>query len=103
MHRIVLIEARVQELEEANTALSKRRRAKKRRIQAGGPLSIYDATEILADRDMDIQLAEEMRSENNNRKRRADGPRHCGNCGKTGHNSRTCQEGIEMDDESDSE
>jgi hypothetical protein len=44
-----------------------------------------------------------MRSENNNRKRRADSPRHCGNCGKIGHNSRTCQEGIELDNESDSE
>jgi len=51
MHKVVLIEARVRELEEANAALSKRRKAKRSYIRAGGPLSMRDATDILADRD----------------------------------------------------
>jgi hypothetical protein len=103
MHKVVLMEARVRELEEANAALSKRRRAKKSRIRAGGPLSMHDATDILADRDVQAQLEEEMRSGSGRTMRRAAGPRHCSNCGKTGHNLRTCQEDVEMDSESDSE
>ena len=103
MHKVVLMEARVRELEEANAALSKRRRAKKSRIRAGGPLSMHDATDILADRDVQAQLEEEMRSGSGRTRRRAAGPRHCSNCGKTGHNSRTCQEDVEIDSESDSE
>jgi hypothetical protein len=27
--------------------------------------------------------------------------RRCGNCGKTGHNARTCQKDVEKDSESD--
>ena len=97
------MEARVRELQDTNVALSKRRRAKRSRIQKEGPLSIHDATDILADRDVQAQLEEEMRSGSGRTTRRTAGPRHCGKCHKTGHNSRTCQEDVEMDDESDSE
>ena len=103
MYNLVLMEARVRELEAANEALSKRRKAKRSYIQEGGPLSLQDATDILADKDVQEQLGEEMRARVGRRRRAAAGPRHCGNCGKTGHNSRTCQEDVEMDDESDSE
>lgn len=41
VHKVVLMEARVRDLEEANEAMSKRQRAKKSRIQAGGPLSMH--------------------------------------------------------------
>ena len=97
------MEARVQELEEVNAALSKRRRAKRSQIQVGGPLSIYNATDILTDKDVQAQLEEEMRSGSGRTKRRATGPRHCSTCGKIGYNSRTCQEDVEMDSELDSE
>ncbi len=40
MHNLVLMEARVRELEAANEALSKRRKAKRSYIQEGGPLSL---------------------------------------------------------------
>jgi hypothetical protein len=46
MHEVVLLKARVKELESANEALSKRRRAKKSRIRAGRPLNIYDAIDL---------------------------------------------------------
>ena len=51
MYKVVLIEARVRELEEANAALSKRRKAKRSYIRVGGLLSIRNAIDILANRD----------------------------------------------------
>jgi hypothetical protein len=103
MHKMVLMEAQVRELKAANEALSKRRRAKKSRIRAGGPLNLHDATDILADKDLQAQLEEETRLGVSRSRRRAAGPRHCSTCGKTGHNIRTCREDVEMDIESDSE
>jgi hypothetical protein len=94
MHKVVLIEARVRELEEANIALSKRRRAKKRRLKSRGPLSMHDATELLANRDIEAQLEEEMRSGTVDTRRNIVGARCCSKCGKAGHNTRTCQEDI---------
>jgi len=49
MHEMVLNKAWVRELEAANEALSKRWRAKKRHIWAGGPLSVHEATDTLTD------------------------------------------------------
>ena len=62
-----------------------------------------DATDILADRDAQAQLEAEMRSGSGLTRRRTAGLQHCSTCGKTGHNSRTCQEDVEMDDGLDSE
>lgn len=103
MHEVVLVKARVRELEEANAALSKRRRAKKSYIRAGGPLAKQDASNILAERDAQAQQNEERQPEGGRAKRRAGGLRHCGNCGNTGHNSRTCQEDAKVDEDLDSE
>jgi hypothetical protein len=103
MHKMVLMEARVRELETANAALSKRRRTKRSRIQTGGPLTMDAATDILTNRDVQEQLAEETRAGSGRTRRAVAGPRHCGTCGKTGHNARTCQEDVEMDSKSDSE
>jgi hypothetical protein len=103
MHKMVLMEARVRELEAANAALSKRRRTKKSRIRAGGPLNVQDAGDILAERDARALVAEEKRSRGGRTRSDARCSRHCSNCGKTGHNSRTCQQDTEMDEESDSE
>jgi hypothetical protein len=103
MHEMVLMKDRIRELEESNEALSKRRKAKKRHVRAGGPLTMRDASNILAEKDLQAEQEEQMRAEGGRAKRRVGGVRHCGNCGKTGHNSRTCQEDIKMDGESDSE
>jgi hypothetical protein len=103
MYEVVLLKARVKELESANEALSKRQKAKKSRIRAGGPLNIYDAIDIITDKDVQEQLIEEIRVGGGRPKRAPAGPRHCSTCGKTGHNARTCQEDVEMDEELDSE
>jgi len=90
MHEMVLMKSRVRELKEANTALSKRERAKKSRIQAGGPLIMQDISNILAKRDIYVLVGKEKRLEGNRTRGNVVGSRHCGNYGKTGHNSCTC-------------
>ena len=97
------MKARIQELKEVNIALSKRRRAKRSYIRLGGLLSIKDVTDILVQKDIQTLLEKELEPEGSRTKRRAGGPRHCSNCGQTGHNSRTYQEDAEMDEEPDSE
>jgi len=51
---------------------------------------MHEATNILADKDVQAQLEEEIQSGSSRTRRRTAGPQYCSNCGKTGHNSRTC-------------
>ena len=100
-HEMTLMRERIQSLKKANHALSKRQRAKRTRIQAGGILSIQDGQRLIT------------RKENNGRNLGQDvvegevseagpsGLRRCKRCGKTGHNIRTCQEVEEAVPEED--
>ena len=103
IYEMMLLKTRVKELKSANEALNKRWRAKKSRIKAGGPLNIYDAIDIITEKDVQEQLIEEIRISGSRPKRAPAGPRHCSTCGKIGYNARTCQENVEMDEELDSE
>ena len=47
MHEVALLRSRVTELEEANERLSKRRKAKKTRLQKGGSLSVQEAEDLV--------------------------------------------------------
>jgi hypothetical protein len=47
MHQVALLQAEMSSLRKANEALSKRRRAKRTRVQLGGSLAIQDAQDIL--------------------------------------------------------
>ena len=102
-HRLSLVEADVRHLQEANTALSKRRRAKRSRLQDGGAITGLQAREIMAEKGV-VEEGEAIEGENGgSSKRRRTGSRLCGICRKTGHNARTCQEAKESDSASDSE
>ncbi len=50
----------------------------------------------LDQKDVDKQLEAETRQSGGCRKGKQGGKRRCSNCGKTGHNARTCQEDEEM-------
>ena len=52
-HEMTLLSAEVRTLRAANEALSKRRRAKKARVRQGGALTIEDAQDIIAQKDVD--------------------------------------------------
>ena len=51
-HSVPQLTAEVRTLQKANEALSKRRRAKKTRVCLGGSLTVEDAQDLLADREV---------------------------------------------------
>ena len=90
-------------LRKANEALSKRRRAKKSRVRQGGALTIEDALDILAQKDAEEQVRRDKRSREGSQNEGQSTTRRCSTCGKTSHNTRTCQEAIEISSLLDSE
>jgi hypothetical protein len=63
MHEVALLKARVRDLEEADEILSRRRRAKRSRLQNRGKITIDEAREGVDQMDADIQVqAESLRS-----------------------------------------
>ena len=47
MYQVALLRSEVSSLHKANEALSKRRRAKRTRVQLGGSLTVQDAQDLL--------------------------------------------------------
>jgi hypothetical protein len=95
-HKLALVHAEVRTLQEANTALSKRRRAKRTRLQDGEAITGLQAREIMAEKGV-VEEGERLEEENEgSSKRRRTGSRLCGICRKTGHNVRTCPEAREI-------
>ena len=92
---MTLLSAEVRTLRAANEALSKRRRAKKACVRQGGALTVEDAQDIIAQKDVDEQVRRDLRAEGGIRKEGQPSGRRCGTCGKAGHNARTCQEVVD--------
>jgi uncharacterized protein YaiL (DUF2058 family) len=102
-HQVTLLTAETRTLRKANEALSKRRRAKKTRLRQGGALTVEDAHDIMAQKEVDEQIRRDKRSREAFSKKGNSGVRHCSVCEKTGHNARTCQEFKDISSSSDSE
>ena len=103
MHQLALLKAENQILRQGIDELSKRRRAKKTRLQQGGSLSQQEAQDLQDERDLVQQLKQEMQASSGRKAREETRARRCGNCGEPRHNVRTCQIVIEMSREEDSE
>jgi hypothetical protein len=99
---MTLLSAKVRTLRKANKALSKRRRAKKTRVRQGGALTVEDAQDIIAQKDVDEQIRRDERAARGSRGEGQPSGRRCRTCGKAGHNARTCQEDIDISSSSDS-
>jgi hypothetical protein len=97
-HMVTLLTSEVRTLQKANDALSKRRRAKKTRLQLGGALTVGDTQDLLTQKDVKEQLEEEMSQVSGRKKSAQPTQRHCGNCGEAGHNARNCQKVEELSD-----
>ena len=102
-HRMILLKAENKELRTANERQSKRRKIKRTRLQEGGSLSLQEAEDIIAEREVRAQLKEETRRRSGRTNAGEPHVQHCSNCGKAGHNARTCQIVWETSDEGDSE
>ena len=103
MHQIALLRSENQMLREENALLSQRRRAKKRHLREGGSLTVREGQDIQRQNEVDAQIQEEMSRKSGRKGRTETKARRCGVCGKTGHNSRTCQIDVETSQEDDSE
>jgi len=61
MHEVALLRTEVYALHKANKELSKRRRAKKTRVRLGGSLTVQEAQDLLDQKAVGEQLAQETR------------------------------------------
>jgi hypothetical protein len=100
---LTLTNAELRTMAAANQALSKRKRAPKKRLVKGGPLSVGDTQDKIDQDALATQIKKEMSGPGGRSRRAAATVRRCGNCGEPGHNIRTCQADVEeiSDDESD--
>ncbi|KAJ3527259.1 hypothetical protein NM208_g10786 [Fusarium decemcellulare] len=99
MHEVALLRAEVQDLRQANEILSRRRRAKRRRLQKGGVMTVEDGRQAIDQMDVNAQVAAESSRRGGRGRSVGPGVRRCGICGKPGHNARTCQVVIETSGE----
>jgi hypothetical protein len=101
LHQNALMSHRITELEEQLETITKRKTRKRKHIQHGGVMeygeaALYVAAEASAAR----QPSKKARGGSSTEPAQP-GQRHCGNCGRTGHNARTCQKDTEASSESD--
>ena len=102
-HQLTLLTSEVRTLREANETLSKRRRAKRTRLQDSGPLTGSQAGQLLEDKGVvEPNGRDEGAGEGSSKRRRTTG-RVCGICRKPGHNARTCSQAVDISSSSDSE
>ena len=102
MHEVALLRAENLALCKANEGLSKRRKAKRTRVQHKGSLSIQEARDLLDQKDAEEQMLQEDRQGGSSSKGSRTKARCCSKCGKPGHNARTCQRGVEASDQPNS-
>ncbi|OBS17525.1 hypothetical protein FPOA_26337 [Fusarium poae] len=99
MHENALLRAENQDLRQANEILSRRRNMKKTRLQKRGVMTVEEGRQAIDQMNVDGQAVEEsLRSGSQGRSVQAK-ERHCGVCGKMGHNARTCQIVVSVSEE----
>lgn len=101
MHQMALLKAEVETLREANSALSKRRRAKRTRLQQGGSMTLADGQELQDQKDIEQQVQSDMQQSSGRKRRTETKRRCCGVCGNAGHNARTCVMNEEVSNKED--
>jgi hypothetical protein len=90
-HELTLVRKRVRDLETANEALSKRRRAKRTQIQKGGSLTVAEAQDLIARTEAEMAAADERFQNGQNGRGGSGTIRRCSKCSEPGHTARTCQ------------
>lgn len=88
----ILIQAELTNLRNANEAAMGRKKRQKRRIKQRGTLTVQAGQDLINEAAVNQQTAQETCQIVTHPQGPATKRRRCGQCGKTGHNSRTCQE-----------
>jgi hypothetical protein len=91
MYKVALLRGRVTELESANERLSKRRRLKRARLQAGGSVSVQEAIDIIGGNSGGGDLGGNSGRSGGGERSEPRQTRKCSKCGGTTHTARTCQ------------
>ena len=101
LHENALQRARIHELEEQLAEMTKRKSRKRKRIQQGGTMEYGEAaTQVAAEASVAAGQSKKSRGRGG-QERAQPAVRRCGNCGRTGHNARTCKKDTEASSESD--
>ena len=96
-HQLTLLSGEVKALREANEALSKRRKAKRTRLQDSRPLTGEEASQLLVEKGVvEEEGGGEGAGEGSSRRRKT-GARLCSICRKPGHYAKTCPEAANID------
>ena len=103
MHKIALLEAENKTLREANTTLSKRRRARKSRLRQGGSMTIAEGQALQDQKDVAQQVKQDVHQSNGRKALHETKGGRCSMCGKPGHNARTCQILVKISDDEDTD
>ena len=101
LHQNALLATRNHELEEQLAVMTKRKSRKRRRIQQGGTMEYGTAAaQVAAEASAGPQRSKKARG-GGDQKPAQPAVRRCGNCGRTGHNARTCKVDTEASTELD--
>ena len=95
MRKAILLQHRIDELEEANKRLSRRKRVKKKQLQSGGLLTIEEGKNLASAASSKIKRTRDEDGNSVRKKRVETRRRRCGKCGEIGHNARTCENEVE--------
>jgi len=101
LHQNALQAARIHELEEQLAEMTKRKSRKRKRIQQGGTIEYgIAAAQVAAEASAAPHRSKKARGGSSEEPAQP-ALRRCGNCGRTGHNARTCKNDTEISSESD--
>ena len=92
-HRTIFLLNKIQSLQKANTALNKRRRAKKTRLHQGKAITTRDTRNKLEQKNLGRSVGKEKNKNGGHKGGQRQGQRYYSVCGKPGHNVRTCEKG----------
>jgi NADH pyrophosphatase NudC (nudix superfamily) len=94
-YNLVLQACKLAGVRKAVAALTEQRSRKRRYIQTEETLTVGNVQDLIAEKDSSSKEAARQPA------KRVRKERHCGRCGKTGHNARTCAAEIVDSHESD--
>jgi hypothetical protein len=102
-HQLTLLTGEIKALREANKALSKRRRAKRTRLQDSGSLTDEEASQLLVEKGVVKEEGRDEGAEGGPSKQHKTGAQLCDICRKSGHNARTYPEADDIVEASNSD